>query len=58
MKNTRRFGKVRTQEEYLIYCRLEKAFKQNKRKKRRGKKYKKGVNAVEKHWDGSRDDGH
>lgn len=53
MKNTRRFGKVRTQEEYLIYCRLEKAFKQNKHKKRRGKKHKKGVSAVEKHWYGS-----
>ncbi|MCZ0891984.1 hypothetical protein O0Z71_05960 [Ligilactobacillus saerimneri] len=33
MKNTRRFGKVRTQEEYLIYCRLEKAIKHDKRKK-------------------------
>lgn len=30
MKNTRRFGKVRTQEEYLIYCRLEKAIKRDK----------------------------
>lgn len=34
MKNTRRFGKVRTQEEYLIYCRLEKAFKKEKDSKK------------------------
>lgn len=38
MKNTRRFGKVRTQEEYLIYCRLEKAIKKNKAKNSKNKK--------------------
>ena len=38
MKNTRRFGKVRTQEEYLIYCRLEKAIKKNKTKNTKNKK--------------------
>lgn len=38
MKNTRRFGKVRTQEEYLIYCRLEKAIKKTKTKNSKNKK--------------------
>ena len=35
MKNTKRFGKVRTNEEYLMLCRLEKEIKFNKQKKRR-----------------------
>lgn len=30
MRNTKRFGKVRTNEEYLMLCRLEKEMKQNK----------------------------
>lgn len=45
MKNTRRFGKVRTQEEYLIYCRLEKAIKRDKYKKH-GRKYSRDVSKI------------
>lgn len=35
MKNTKRFGKVRTNEEYLILCRLEKEIKIQKYNKKR-----------------------
>ena len=35
MKNTKRFGKVRTSEEYLILCRLEKEIKIQKYNKKR-----------------------
>ena len=35
MKNTKRFDKVRTSEEYLILCRLEKIEIQKQNKKRR-----------------------
>ena len=35
MKNTKRFGKVRTSEEYLMLCRLEKEIKLNKKNKKR-----------------------
>ena len=37
MRNTKRFGKVRTSEEYLMLCRLEKEIriqKQNKKHRR------------------------
>ena len=34
MKNTKRFGKVRTSEEYLILCRLEKEIKIQKQNKK------------------------
>ena len=33
MRNTKRFGKVRTSEEYLMLCRLEKEIKLNKKNK-------------------------
>ena len=35
MRNTKRFGKVRTSEEYLMLCRLEKEIKLNKKNKER-----------------------
>ena len=35
MRNTKRFGKVRTSEEYLVLCRLEKEIKLNKKNKKR-----------------------
>ena len=35
MRNTKRFGKVRTSEEYLMLCRLEKEIKLNKKNKKR-----------------------
>ena len=35
MRNTKRFGKVRKSEEYLILCRLEKELKQNKKQHKR-----------------------
>ena len=35
MRNTKRFGKVRTSEEYFMLCRLEKEIKFNKKNKKR-----------------------
>lgn len=35
MRNTKRFGKVRTSEEYFMLCRLEKEIKLNKENKKR-----------------------
>ena len=35
IRNTKRFGKVRTSEEYLMLCRLEKEIKLNKKNKKR-----------------------
>ena len=35
MRNTKRFGKVRTSEEYFMLCRLEKEIKLNKKNKKR-----------------------
>lgn len=35
MRNAKRFGKVRTSEEYLMLCRLEKEIKLNKKNKKR-----------------------
>jgi len=34
MRNTKRFGKVRTSEEYLMLCRLEKEIRIQKQNKR------------------------
>ena len=34
MRNTKRFGKVRTSEEYLMLCRLEKEIKLNKQRRK------------------------
>ena len=43
MRNTKRFGKVRTNEEYLMLCRLEKEIKYNKKKNRKCRRYTEDV---------------
>ena len=43
MRNTMRFGKVRTSEEYFMLCRLEKEIKQNKKKNRKRRRYTEDV---------------
>ena len=43
MRNTKRFGKVRTNEEYLMLCRLEKEIKYNKKKNRKRRRYTEDV---------------
>ena len=35
MRNTKRFGKVRTSEEYLMLCRLEKEIELNRQKNKK-----------------------
>lgn len=43
MRNTKRFGKVKTQEEYLILCRLEKSIKKQHINKTNKGRYTKSV---------------
>lgn len=43
MRNTKRFGKVRTNEEYLMLCRLEKEIKFNKQKNNKHRRYTEDV---------------
>ena len=43
MRNTKHFGKVRTNEEYLMLCRLEKEIKLNKQKNRKRRRYTQDV---------------
>ena len=43
MRNTKRFGKVRTNEEYLMLCRLEKEIKLNKQKNKKRRRYTQDV---------------
>lgn len=43
MRNTKRFGKVRTSEEYLMLCRLEKEIKLNKQKNIKRRRYTQDV---------------
>ena len=43
MRNTKRFGKVRTSEEYLMLCRLEKEIKLNKQKNNKRRRYTQDV---------------
>ena len=43
MRNTKRFGKVRTSEEYLMLCRLEKEIKLNKQKNKKHRRYTEDV---------------
>ena len=43
MRNTKRFGKVRTNEEYLILCRLEKEIEFNKQKNKKRRRYTQDV---------------
>lgn len=43
MRNTKRFGKVRTSEEYLMLCRLEKEIKLNKHKNKKHRRYTEDV---------------
>lgn len=43
MRNTKRFGKVRTNEEYLMLCRLEKEIEFNKQKNKKRRRYTEDV---------------
>lgn len=43
MRNTKRFGKVRTNEEYLMLCRLEKEIKLNKQRNKKHRRYTEDV---------------
>ena len=43
MRNTKRFGKVRTSEEYLMLCQLEKEIKLNKQKNKKRRRYTQDV---------------
>ena len=46
MRNTKRFGKVRTSEEYLMLCRLEKEIKLNKQKNKKRRRYTQDVSPI------------
>lgn len=46
MRNTKRFGKVRTSEEYLMLCRLEKEIKHYKQKNRKRRRYTQDVSPI------------
>lgn len=43
MRDTKRFGKVRSNEEYLMLCRLEKEIKFNKQKNKKHRRYTEDV---------------